>query len=281
MPVDLEPLYRAPLAAWVAERKALAAAVKAAGDRDGAAAIGKLPRPTPAAWAANQLWFHARALFDRLIEITRALGRGDLTAAGEQRAALAALKARAVELCAAIDQPASDAMLAKLDTNLRALAALGWGEVAPGQLAVDLPPPGFDAMSEFSLVAATMPVAAPPPAPVAAPPPRPTLTVGPAPDDAEARRRAEAEAARAEAARAEAARAEAQAAYRRRAERVTAARAAERAAQTRAAEAAAALALVRAELDRAELAVADARARAAAAAREVAAAEAALGEPPA
>ena len=276
MPVDLEPLYRAPLAAWVAERKALAAAVKAAGDRDGAAAIGKLPRPTPAAWAANQLWFHARALFDRLIEITRALGRGDLTAAGEQRAALAALKARAVELCAAIDQPASDAMLAKLDTNLRALAALGWGEVAPGQLAVDLPPPGFDAMSEFSLVAATMPVAAPPHAPVAAPPPRPTLTVVPSPDDAEARRRAEAEAARAEAARAEA-----QAAYRRRAERVTAARAAERAAQTRAAEAAAALALVRAELDRAELAVADARARAAAAAREVAAAEAALGEPPA
>ncbi|MBL8625934.1 MAG: hypothetical protein JNK64_31760 [Myxococcales bacterium] len=273
MSVDLEPLYRAPLAAWVAERKALAATVKAAGDRDGAAAIGKLARPTPAAWAANQLWFHARALFDRLIEITRALGRGDLTAAGEQRAALAALKARAVELCAAIDQPASDAMLAKLDTNLRALAAHGWGDVAPGQLAVDLPPPGFDAMSEFSLVAAA-PTPPPPPAP--APPPRPTLTVVPSPDDAEARRRAEAEAARAAAARAEA-----QAAYRRRAERVTAARAAERAAQTRAAEAAAALALVRAELDRAELAVADARARAAAAEREVAAAEAALGEPPA
>ena len=62
MSVDLEPLYRAPLAAWVAERKALAATVKAAGDRDGAAAIGKLPRPTPAAWAANQLWFHARAV---------------------------------------------------------------------------------------------------------------------------------------------------------------------------------------------------------------------------
>lgn len=280
MPVDLEPLYRAPLAAWVAERKALAAAVKAAGDRDGAAAIGKLPRPTPAAWAANQLWFHARALFDRLIEITRALGRGDLTAAGEQRAALAALKARAVELCAAIDQPASDAMLAKLDTNLRALAAHGWGEVAPGQLTVDLPPPGFDAMSEFSLVAA-----APPPPPAAAPiapPPRPTLTVVPSPDDAEARRRAdaEAEAARVGAARAAAARAEAQAAYRRRAERVSVARADARVALTRITEAAATLALARAELDRAELAVADARARADAAAREVAAAEAALGEPP-
>ena len=159
-PAVLEPLYRAPLAAWVAERKALAATVKAGGDRDGAAAVGKLPRPTASAWAANQLWFHARALFDRLLEITRALGRGDLAAAGEQRAALAALRARAIELCAANDQPASDAMLAKLDTNLRALAAHGWGEVAPGQLAVDLPPPGFDAMSEFSLIAAAPPPAA-------------------------------------------------------------------------------------------------------------------------
>ena len=273
-PAVLEPLYRAPLAAWVAERKALAATVKAGGDRDGAAAVGKLPRPTASAWAANQLWFHARALFDRLLEITRALGRGDLAAAGEQRAALAALRARAIELCAANDQPASDAMLAKLDTNLRALAAHGWGEVAPGQLAVDLPPPGFDAMSEFSLIAAAPPpAAAPAPAPPAA---RPTLTIVPAPDDAEARRRAAAEAARAEAARAEA-----RAAYRRRAERVTVARADARVALTRITEAAAALALARAELDRAELAMADARARADAAAREVAAAEAALGEPPA
>ncbi len=276
-PAVVEPLYRAPLAAWVAERKALAATVKAGGDRDGAAAIGKLPRPTPSAWAANQLWFHARALFDRLLEITRALGRGDLAAAGEQRAALAALRARAIELCAANDQPASDAMLAKLDTNLRALAAHGWGDVAPGQLAVDLPPPGFDAMSEFSLIAAAPPpAAAPAPAPPAAPTTRPTLTIVPAPDDAEAHRRAAAEAARAEAARAEA-----RAAYRRRAERVTVARADARVALTRITEAAAALALARAELDRAELAMADARARADAAAREVTAAEAALGEPPA
>jgi hypothetical protein len=143
-------LYGAPLAQFVAVRKELAAAAKAAGDKAGAAAIAKLARPTPAAWAVNQLWRHAGDAWAELARATAAIAAGDLTATGRQRAALATLRARAVELARACDQPASEAMLARLDTNLRALTAAGWGEVPPGQLVEDLEPPGFEAMAAFA-----------------------------------------------------------------------------------------------------------------------------------
>jgi hypothetical protein len=52
-PVD--DLYGAPLEEFVARRDALAKALKAGGDKDGAAAVKKLPKPTRAAWAVNRL----------------------------------------------------------------------------------------------------------------------------------------------------------------------------------------------------------------------------------
>jgi hypothetical protein len=252
--VDADALYAAPLALFVTVRKELAQAAKAAGDRDGAARIAKLARPTPAAWAVNQLWRVARREWDELDRATRAIAGGDLGAAAHQRAALAALRGRAIELARAVDQPASEAMLARLETNLRALAAHGWGEVAAGQLTEDLAPPGFEAMTDF--------VVAPRAAAAPAPPPSPTVAAA-APDPAHER----IEAARLEAARSERAR---------RAEVVATARAHAAAAHTRLAEAAVAMAAARAEADRAELAWADARARAEAADREVRAATAAL-----
>lgn len=249
-------LYAAPLAQFVAVRKQLAAEAKAAGDKAGAAAIGKLARPTPAAWMVNQLWRQAGAEWQELAAATAAIGAGDLTATARQRAALAALRTRAVELSRACDQPASDAALARLDIDLRALAANGWGEVTPGELTEDLEPPGFEAMLGFTAL---------PPAPAGAP----TIAIAPstsidaveADDDAEARA--------AEAARAEAARAEAAA----RAARIAAARAEVHAAQTRLADATAAWALARAAADRAELAVAEARTALDAAERALASAD--------
>ena len=58
-PVDVEAaideLYGAPLDAFVAERKRLAAELRAAGDREGAARVAKLPKPILPAWALNRV----------------------------------------------------------------------------------------------------------------------------------------------------------------------------------------------------------------------------------
>jgi hypothetical protein len=50
-----QQLQAVPLEDFVAERKRLAKELRDGGDRDGAAELAKLPKPTPPAWALNQL----------------------------------------------------------------------------------------------------------------------------------------------------------------------------------------------------------------------------------
>ena len=52
---EADRLYAVPLEDFVEERKRLARELRAAGDKDAAAAIAKLPKPTPPAWALNLL----------------------------------------------------------------------------------------------------------------------------------------------------------------------------------------------------------------------------------
>src|SRR5205085_12445397 len=63
----VEALYRAPLSNFVAERKRLAAALKAAGDKDAAARIMRLVRPPVSAWVVNQLWWLEQSAFEALL----------------------------------------------------------------------------------------------------------------------------------------------------------------------------------------------------------------------
>ena len=49
----IDELYGLPLEDFVAQRDALAKRLRADGDRDAAAAVKKLPKPTRAAWAAQ------------------------------------------------------------------------------------------------------------------------------------------------------------------------------------------------------------------------------------
>lgn len=239
-------LFAAPLAEFVDRRKQLAAAAKQRGDRTGAAQLGKLARPSASAWAVNALWRHAADEWSALVELTRAIAAGDLTAGAEHRTALGRLRARAIELARAVEQPTSDAMLARLETNLRGLAATGWGDIVPGQMVADLEPLGFDVMAGFAVGARAI---APPSTGAV------VIAVAPVPDPEIAARAA------------------------RRTERLATVAARQRAAVAAHAaltESAAALAQARAHADRAELAHADARARTEAADREVAAATVAL-----
>src|SRR5215213_1390864 len=52
---DPDRLFTVPLEDFVTERKRLAKELRDGGDREAAAAVAKLPKPTPPAWALNQL----------------------------------------------------------------------------------------------------------------------------------------------------------------------------------------------------------------------------------
>ncbi|HWO14809.1 MAG TPA: hypothetical protein VNN80_35140 [Polyangiaceae bacterium] len=138
-------LHRAPHEAWVAERKRLAAELKAAGDKAGAARLAKLGRPPLSAWAVNQLWWRAPEAFGELFAAAARMRAGDAAAAPARRQALAGLKARAAALLVEAGHGASEGTLRRVTTTLAALAAVGGFEPdLPGALAGDREPPGFD-----------------------------------------------------------------------------------------------------------------------------------------
>jgi hypothetical protein len=142
----VEALYRAPLDAFVAERKRLAAELKANADKPGAARLIKLARPPISTWVVNQLWWQARDVFDELFASAARLRVGDLRATPAHREAIAALRTRATAILAAAGHAATDATLRRVTTNLSALAAAGGFEPDfAGALAMDREAPGFEA----------------------------------------------------------------------------------------------------------------------------------------
>jgi hypothetical protein len=69
----IDRLYGVALEEFVAERDALARQLRADGDRDGAAAVKKLAKPTRAAWAVNRLARSHRDEVRALVEAGEAL----------------------------------------------------------------------------------------------------------------------------------------------------------------------------------------------------------------
>lgn len=92
----LDELYGAPLDQFIETRDALARKLKAAGEKDAAAAVKKAHKPTQAAWALNQLPRAAKKELEALFDAAKALASGkDFKASLErQRAALDALRAK-------------------------------------------------------------------------------------------------------------------------------------------------------------------------------------------
>lgn len=150
-------LYQTPLGSFVGERKRLAGELKAAGDREGAAKLAKLPRPTISSWVVNQLYWHARDAFDALMRTADKLRGGDLGATGKHREAIAALRERAAAMLGDAGHAATESTLRRVTQTLAALAAnRGFDPDLPGTLAADRDPPGFEAIGIGE---------APPPAP--------------------------------------------------------------------------------------------------------------------
>lgn len=161
----IDALYAGALADFVASRNRLAKALKDRNDKDGAARIKGLGKPSLSAWAVNQLWWHARGEVDALLaagEHVRRLQQSGAGAAEQQRAAKrrrAVLDAllRAAEVRLTEDGHATGtATMRKVRTTLEALAA--WGDQAPdpgpGRLVDDLEAPGFEALGALAFSAA-------------------------------------------------------------------------------------------------------------------------------
>lgn len=138
-------LYQAPHDEFVANRKRLAAELKAT-DKAGAAKLAKLTRPPISAWTVNQLWWHARAAFDDLLETGEQLRAGKLKAMPAHREAIAKLRANAQSILTEAGNAANEATLRRITTTLAAIAATGgFDPDEPGMLSADRDPPGFEA----------------------------------------------------------------------------------------------------------------------------------------
>lgn len=149
MPYDdaVQSLYQAPVDQFVSERKRLAGELKAAGDKEAAARFAKLARPPISAWVVNQLWWQVRPAFAELFETAQRLRDGKLDAMAAHREAIAKLRAQAIKILTAAEHGATEGTLRKVTQTLAALAATGgWAPDAPGALAVDRDPPGFEAI---------------------------------------------------------------------------------------------------------------------------------------
>ena len=146
---EIDHLYQVPLAEFTAERNALA---KRAGSQG--AEIRALQKPSVPAWAVNQLYWKQRRIYDALIERAEDLRathnatlrgkRTDLRGASRahEEALETALKAT-LALLAESGHPATDATRQAVATTLRALP----GDEAPGRLARQLQPRGFEMLA--------------------------------------------------------------------------------------------------------------------------------------
>jgi hypothetical protein len=159
---ELDRLYGDKGATFVAERNKLSKALRLAGNREAADEIGRLPRPTPIAWAVNQLHFRSNDLLATLretgIELRRAQ-EGAVPAAEfatRKRAhhqALSAATERALGFIQEDQQPnAGLRRRVEMTLNLWSAAA---DDVSPppGRMSAELEPLGFDALTEVARAA--------------------------------------------------------------------------------------------------------------------------------
>jgi hypothetical protein len=155
---QLERLYGLPLTDFVRARNELARALRSEGRAEDAGAVAKLPKPSAAAWAVNQLARRRRRDVDLLLDAGHRLreAQRDVVAKGErgdafdravadERRALRTLAAAAVEILAEDRGNASDALVERVLATLRAAAVTDEGRelLARGAFSEELSATGF------------------------------------------------------------------------------------------------------------------------------------------
>jgi hypothetical protein len=158
---DIDRLYQGPLDAFIDTRNALAKATKVA-------AVKTLVKPSLPAWAVNQLFWHQRALVDRLIAASEGVRAEHQRALAGEKAAIAGAEQAHREVLREAAAAARDVLTAgghaitpsTLDAVRDTLSALPAPE-ANGRLVKPLMPRGLDALAGLVLAARPGPIAAP------------------------------------------------------------------------------------------------------------------------
>jgi hypothetical protein len=155
-PVDtrIDELFAGPLAEFTAARNALAKTLTG----DAAKRVKSLRKPTVVAWAINQLYWHGRRLFDRVVDTGERVRKSQIAAlegkpvdvreaTSAHRDAIAAAVKEAERLAARTgSHPSPDALM-------RTLEALSLSPTPPepfGRLTDELQPAGFEALLGIS-----------------------------------------------------------------------------------------------------------------------------------
>jgi len=152
---EVDGLFRLPLEGFTEARNELATRLRGQGRGDDAARVKALAKPTASAWAANQLYWNARPVFEALIHAGGRLRDAQRRGAGAEelreairarRDALQAALREAEAALASAGHGAGPQVLRRVAATLEALAS-GAGEGRPGTLTGDLEAPGFDALA--------------------------------------------------------------------------------------------------------------------------------------
>src|SRR3954467_7349327 len=138
---EISELYRVPLDEFIDARNALAARLRKAGDAEASARVKALPKPGAPSWALNQVYWHARADYDRLIAAgDRLRGLQQQMLGGravdpretmqDRQAAVRQVVERAARFLSDAGQPATNATRQRIAVTADALAT--WGSQPQG-----------------------------------------------------------------------------------------------------------------------------------------------------
>ena len=157
---DIEALFKMPLGDFTAARNALASRLKKSGQHGDAEAIKTLQKPSVAAWVVNQLFWHHRSEFDRLIDAGERFRRAQAAQLSgkasdvreplnARREVLAALSRVAADVLQTGGYSATPDMMRRVTSTLEALSTYGALPEAPraGRLTDDVEPPGFETLA--------------------------------------------------------------------------------------------------------------------------------------
>jgi hypothetical protein len=166
---DVDALFSLPLAEFTGARNALAARLKKSGrgdEKEEAARVKALAKPSISAWAVNQLYWNHREAFDQLIafadrfhkaQASRGGGKiADMrTALDARREALTYLSDLATSLLREAGpnpgQNPSPDTIHRITTTLEGISAYSSRRDGPraGRLTHDVDPPGFESLASF------------------------------------------------------------------------------------------------------------------------------------
>lgn len=157
---DVDQLFQLPLAEFIGARNTLAARLKQTGRAGDANLVKTLVKPPVSAWTVNQLYWHHRQSFDKLLAAGQRFHKAQTAGkVADMRGALEARRDALVELADLAASVLSDGghnpsgdTIRRITTTLEAISAYASVADGPtlGRLTQDVDPPGFESLAGFS-----------------------------------------------------------------------------------------------------------------------------------